>query len=194
MSTPPLTELLRWMAEMPAAFRGEPEGFGQGKTRVRAVVADLFATFFGQVPDSATLDAFTPADSSDAEHNRLRWVLAAAHLLWHQSFREQPPSQPGAQRLLIQEMAVLAAVVSVDKLDTEQERREELIRRTLRIFARTVAGETPNESADRFKQVDSVERRRVLTAAAERERRTRKVREAMAKKAAQEAAAKVSRE
>jgi hypothetical protein len=64
----------------------------------------------------------------------------------------------------------------------------------LRALAVTLPDESLNEAEDRFRQVDSVERRRVLVAAAERERRAREVREAMAKQAAKEAAAKVSRE
>ena len=78
--------------------------------------------------------------------------------------------------------------------EQDEERREELIRRATTALGLSLAGESPNEAADRLKQVDSVERRRVLVAAAARERRARQVREAMAKKAAEEAAAKVSRE
>jgi hypothetical protein len=58
----------------------------------------------------------------------------------------------------------------------------------------SLPGESASEAADRLQQVDSVQRRRVLQAAAERERRAREVREAMARKAAEEAAAKVTRE
>ena len=194
MIAPPLAELLRWMVEMPPAFRAEPEGFGEGKVRVRAVVADLFETLFGGPPPMATLAAFDAQDTGDAERNRLRWILAAAHLLWHPSFRGHPPAQASIEKLLVQDLATVASIVKVERLDREEERREELIRRSLRALERSLAGETPNEANDRFKQVDSVERRRVLLAAADRERRSREVREAMAKKAAQEAAAKVSRE
>jgi hypothetical protein len=194
MNAPSLAELLRWMAEMPVAFRAEPEGFPDGRARVRAVVADLFETFFGQSPPAATLAAFDHSDTGKAERNRLRWLLAATHLLWHPTFREHPPTRAALERLLIQELPAVAGIVDVEQLDQDEERREELVRRTLRTLARPLPGEAGNEAEDRWKQVDSVERRRVLLAAAERERRSRQVREAMARKAAQEAAAKVSRE
>lgn len=194
MTVPPLPELLRWMADMPAAFRAEPQGFPDGTCRVRAVVADLFETLYGAPPPLATLAAFEAASTDQSERNRLRWILAAAHLLWHPAFRRAALARAGIERLLIQELATLASVVAMESLDQEEERREELIRRGLRAVGLALPGESGNEAADRFKQVDSIERRHVLVAAAERERRAREIREAMAKKAAQEAAAKVSRE
>jgi hypothetical protein len=95
---------------------------------------------------------------------------------------------------LVQELSAVSGIVNVEQLDQDEERREELIRRTLRAVDWLLPGEMRNEADDRLKQVDSIERRRVLLAAAERERRAREVREAMARKAAEEAAAKVSRE
>ena len=85
-------------------------------------------------------------------------------------------------------------MVPVDALFREEERREELVRRILQATGHTFPGESSAEAEDRLRQLDSVERHRVLEAAAERERRARQVREEMARKAAAEAAAKVSRE
>lgn len=197
--TLPLQELMRWMTEMPSAFRAQPESFPGGTIRVRAVVGDLFETLLSERPSPELLDAFNPTEAGGAERNRLRWVLAASHLLWHSIFREAALApvdvlRPKLERLFVQELATLASVVSFDALDQDEERREELIRRATAALGVYLAGESPNEAADRFKQVDSVERRRVLVAAAARERRARQVREAMAQKAAEEAAAKVSRE
>jgi hypothetical protein len=186
MIAPPLAELLRHVTEMPAAFRGE--------ANVRAVVADLIETLSRAAPPETTLAAFVPAGPTAAENNRLRWVLAGCHLLWHPSFRTRGVARESIERLLVQDLATLAGIVPVDELDRDEERREELVRRALRALAVTLPGESTNEAEDRFRQVDSVERRRVLIAAAEREKRAREVREAMARKAAQEAAAKVSRE
>ena len=94
----------------------------------------------------------------------------------------------------MQELAQLGAVAPVDLLDRDEDRREELVRRTLRAVRLALPGESSQEAEDRMRQVDSVERHRVLRAAAQREKRSREVREAMARKAAEEAAAKVSRE
>ncbi len=197
--TPPLPELMRWVTEMPSAFRAAPEPFPEGSTRVRAVVGDLFETLLSERPSPELLDAFDPTDTGAAEHNRLRWVLAASHLLWHPGLREAVSGaanvmRPKLERLFLQELAALASVVACGALDEDEERREELIRRATTALGVSLAGESPNEAAARLEQVDSVERRRVLLAAAARERRAREVREAMARKAAEEAAAKVSRE
>ena len=96
--------------------------------------------------------------------------------------------------LLLQELASLSVVAKVAQLDQEDERREELIRRCMRALGRRLDGESESEAEDRFKQGDSVERHEVLVAAAEREKRQREIRDAMAKKAAEEAVPKVGRE
>jgi hypothetical protein len=208
MSAPSLAELQRWMTEMPAAFLAEPEGFGAGRVRVRAVIEDLFETLFAAPPDPELAAALQPANRGARERNRLRLCLVTAHLLWNPHFRrpEQPRSglrggllvqelpRAGLRGLFVQELPALAAVVQADEVPRNEQLREELIRRTLRALGWGLAGESPAEFEDRLRQVDSVERHKLLREAAERERRAREVREAMAKKAAQEAAAKVSRE
>jgi hypothetical protein len=186
MIAPPLPELLRHVADMPPAFRGD--------ANVRAVVADLIESLSGSAATDRTLAAFDPASPTAAEENRLRWVLAGCHLLWHPAFRAAGVARESLERLLLQDLATISGTVNAAELDRDEERREELVRFALRAIAATLPGESPNEAEDRLRQVDSVERRRVLVAAAERERRAREVREAMAKKAAEEAAAKVSRE
>jgi hypothetical protein len=191
---PPLAEFLRWVAEMPDAFDAEPDGFPRGTVAVPAVVADLFDTYFGEPPGEALLAAFRPANAGKAERNRLRWVLAACHLLWHPALRACPVTREQLNRLLVQHLATLASVVPADTVRAEEERREELIRRTLAALGLLLPGESAKEAEDRLAQVDSVERRRLLREAAEKEKRAREVREMMARRAAEEAAAKVSRE
>jgi hypothetical protein len=190
----PLADWLRWIAEMPAPFRAAPSAHG-GPTHVRAVVADLFETLFGAAPAPALLGACAPgAGPVPGEQRRLGWMLAACHALWHPSLRGGGADRAGVERLLVQEMAAMAAVAPVDALDRDEERREELARRVVRAAGRSFPGEAAREAEDRLRQVDGVERHRVLVAAAQRERRAREVRDAMARKAAEEAAAKVSRE
>jgi hypothetical protein len=191
---PPLAELLRWLAEMPDAFSAEPLGFDKGEVPVAAVVADLCETYFGAPPEENVPAAFRPAKTGKAERNRLRWVLAACHLLWHPALRGQAVTPAQLNHLLIQELAQLATAEQADSLRTDEERREELIRRTLRALGLRLPGESAQEAEDRLTQVDSVERRRLLRAAAEKEKRAREVRDMMARRAAEEAAAKVSRE
>jgi hypothetical protein len=191
---PPLAEFLRWLNEMPPAFRAVPEGFPGGITPVHAVVADLCDTLYGQPPDDDLLQAFRPANTGKAERSRLLWVLAACHLLWHSALRERSLPADGLRRLLVQDLAGLAAVTPAERLLDEEERREELVRRAFAALGLRLPGESAKEAEDRLAQVDSVERQRLLRAAAEKEKRAREVREMMARRAAEEAAAKVSRE
>jgi hypothetical protein len=187
---PPLAEFLRWLADMPAAFRATPAGFKGGSARVEAVVTDLAETLLGTPPPPALLAACAPARADRAERNRLGWVLGACHLLWHPELRRRPCPPEGLRRLFADDLAALAAAEPVESLLTEEERREELVRLVLRALGLRLPNESEREAEDRFAQVDSVERRRLLKEAAERERRAKEVREALARKAAEEAAAR----
>ena len=219
---PPLAELLRWMREMPEPFRRVPEGvagaqpskgplesisnalFGRsspgrdpepvGGVRVRAVVADLVETLCGEPPDASFLLAFEAAGTAKLERNRLQWVLAGCHLLWHPELRARASEMARVRRLLVQDMAALAAAAPAEAVTRDDERREELIRLALRALGLCLPGESAREAEDRLAQVDSVERRALAARMADREKRAREVREQMAKRAAEEAAAKVSRE
>lgn len=188
-----LSTLLQWLRETPPAFRVEPDGFG-GPVRVRAVLADLWEELRGEAAPSDLLTAFGAHGVAKAERNRLRLLLVAARVLDHPVFRSRQLAAERLRRFLIQELPAMAAVVSADTVVEDEERGEELIRRALRAAELRLPGESPQEAADRLKQVDSVERHRLVSEAAERERRAREVREAMARKAAAEAAAKVTRE
>lgn len=191
---PPLAEFLRWLNEMPPAFRAAPAGFPGGATPVPAVVADLCDTLYGAPPGDDLLQAFRPANAGKGERNRLLWGLAACHLLWHPALRGRPLPADGLRRLLVQDLAGLAAVTPAERLLDDEERREELVRRAFAALGLRLPGESAKEAEDRLVQVDSVERQRLLRAAAEKEKRAREVREMMARRAAEEAAAKVSRE
>jgi hypothetical protein len=181
---------------MPEPFRSVPEGFAgspAGRVRVRAVVADLIEALRGEPPDVPLLQAFEPSGAGKLERNRLQWVLAACHLLWHPELRT-PVEEARVRRLLVQDMAALAAAAPAEAVTRDDERREELIRLTLRALGLRLPGESAREAEDRLAQVDSVERRALAARMVDREKRAREVREQMAKRAAEEAAAKVSRE
>lgn len=194
MTVPPLAEWLRWIAERPPVLNAAPEGFPDGRVRVRAVIADLHEELFDAPADEPLLSACDAGEPTRAERSRLGWILAASHVLWHPVIRGAAPKRDRVVKLLVQELPALAALVPPEHLDREEERREELVRRVLRAAQLSLPGESATDGEDRLRQVDTVERHRVVAAAAERERRAREVREAMAKKAAEEAAAKVSRE
>jgi hypothetical protein len=80
--------------------------------------------------------------------------------------------------------------VYIEDLD----RREEFIRVALAAVNLRPEGETQSQAEDRLLMVSSFERKRVMEAAKAAEERASQIREALARKAAQEAANKMSRE
>jgi hypothetical protein len=191
---PALAEFLRWMNETPVSFLEEPECFASGKIIVRAVIGDLFETYFGKSAKSDFLQTFEASGDEKKERNRLRWILMTSHLLWHPLLRERRMTESLFRKLLVQDLAALAAVVPFDNLMKEPERQEELVRRVLQSAELLLPGEHKADADDRLSQINSIERHRLVAEAAAKEKRAREVREEMLRKAAAEAAAKVSRE
>jgi len=176
----PLAELLRWVAEMPAPFRNGD---------VAAIVGDVYEGLTQSPPTPELLGAIEVAGPE-----QLGWCARACHVLWHPQLRDAKPATARLDRFFVEELAELASASPPDEVDRVPERAEELVRRGLRAVGVRPAGETEAQAEDRLRQVDSVERRRVLAEAEGRERRARESKEALAQKAAEEAVPKVGRE
>lgn len=192
MSDLPLPDLLAWTAARPAAMRppGDPAAATAWRALAPAVVRDLHETLCGAPPDERLMAAVRKSD--DAE--RTAWIMAACHVCWHPGMRDSREAAAGLSRLILQELPALAALVRVARLDAEEDRREELVRRCLRALGRRPAGESEDEAAERLRQVDSVERQHLVRLAAERQERQRREEELRRKVAEEEAASKMGRE
>ena len=88
----------------------------------------------------------------------------------------------------------LARTIDPASTVTDPDRREELTRFCLRELGLRPAGETIEQARDRLNTLDSVERVRIVSATRDAESRARAIRQAMATKRAQEAAARYSPE
>jgi hypothetical protein len=88
----------------------------------------------------------------------------------------------------------LAAQIAARKFISDPDRREELARVALARLGFRPAGETMAQSQDRLTTLSSAERSRVMKAAQIAEQRARQIREALARKAAEESADKWTRE
>ena len=185
MSDIPLPNLLAWTAARPAAMRPSSDI----ASVLPAVVSDVHETVCGTLPDERLLEAVRQTD--DAERNA--WIMAACHVCWHPALRQASDASAGLTRLLLQELPALAALVRIARLDSEEDRREELARRCLRALGRRPAGESEDEAAERLRQIDSVERQHLVRLAAERQERQRRDAE-LRRLAAAEAASKMGRE
>jgi hypothetical protein len=185
---PLLEALLRRLAECPEEFLAEP-----GTVHVAAVVADLVRDLGGGPLTPQQASTFGVAGGKKGK-NRLRCVLVACWLLHDGWFRAQGRFAAPALRFLDRGLNELAGLVDAPQLVTDPDRREELARLCLAALGLRPAGETVEQAQDRLTTLSSVERERVIRASRAAEERAAKIRAAMAKKAAEEAAARYSPE
>jgi hypothetical protein len=128
------------------------------------------------------------------DRNRLCVALLLCWVLADEWFQQHPPPGRGLVELLAQGAAELGAQVAARKFVTDPERREELARFSLARLGFRPAGETIAQAQDRLTSLSSAERARVLQASRAAEARARAIREALARKAAEESADKFTRE
>jgi hypothetical protein len=188
---PELAALVHRLAECPPEFLEEPRIGASGRIAVSAVVFDLLIDLGGTGVADIPLP-FVGHDPSD--RNPLRVVLVACWLLADPWFRARRDLGARAHTFLASDLPALALAVDAERFVDDPERREELARQCLAKLGLRPRGETEAQALDRLAAVDSVERRRVIEATRAAEQRAREVREALAKKAAEEAAAKATRE
>jgi hypothetical protein len=186
---PILESLTRRLAETPEDFLAEPRLGGNGTVHTAAVVADLL-TLLGNDPRPESLTEFLDR----FERNRLALTLILCWLLSDDWFQQTQPSAESIFDLLAKDVGELATQVASRKCVTDPDRREELVRVVLARLGYRPAGETLAQAQDRLTTLNSAERARVMRASRAAEERARQIREALAKKAAEESADKWTRE
>lgn len=191
---PPLELLLRRLSDCPPEFI-ETCATKDGGSQLAAIIADHCRSF-GQ--EHLTQERLVwlealghkPVDRPAAM--RYWGVLSVATWLIHDStFLSRPDLiESGWKWLTGESLRILSELVRPDKLLSDPDRREELVRVCLEAHALIPFGESLAQSRNRLNTLDSVERQRILQATAEAERRAREVREAMARKKALESASR----
>jgi hypothetical protein len=159
--------------------------------QVGAVVGDLFS-LLESAPQEISLEKFSGNATND--RNRLAVTLLLCWLLADDWFRRTKLRAEEILHLLETDSAELAVQVPAKRFVTDPDRREELARVALARLGYRPAGETLAQAQDRLTTLNSTERARVMQAARAAEARARRIREALAKKAAQESADKWTRE
>jgi hypothetical protein len=193
---PQLEILMRRLSECPADFLSEPRTIdGIGQVEVAAVVFDLLRDLGGRplTKKEATIFKVSNPKSKD-ERNHLRLVLIAGWMLHDSWFRSRGRFAEQTFELLTKGLKEVAKLVDPPKFVSDPDRREELARLCLQGLGLRPAGESILQAQDRLTTLDSAERGRVVQAAREAEKRARLIREEMARKAAEEAAANYGRE
>jgi hypothetical protein len=185
----PLLEiLLRRLAETPPDFLADPVLGESGTVETRALVNDLLR-MHGATSVDPRLHQLSGSAPRDANRLRLAQLLA-----WLYADRWVFGARWDVLPALLELSSELALLVPAHKAVEQPERREELARLALAKLGLRPAGESEEVARDRLTTLSSAERARVLAASRAAEQRARAIREALAKKAAEESADKWSRE
>lgn len=188
---PPLEVLSRRLIETPPEFLAEPVIGRKGDVDVGAVVWDTLRQIGIPPLQPDDLSGFRPAGRGNAkDRNRLQLTLLSCWLLHEPWFHDNTHDAEAVRQFLESTLAILAESIPSDRIVADPDRREELIRQLLSDFGLRPAGETANQASDRLQTLNSAERLRVLREAARAEKRAQEIREAMARKAAQESASR----
>jgi hypothetical protein len=188
---PLLETLTRRLTETPEEFLTEPRAGNTGQVHTAAVVGDLLR-MLGHEARVGDLAPFSANDRRD--RNRLGMTLVLAWLLADEWFARTRPDMSGVLTVLGTTATELAEHIAPAKLVADPDRREELARVALARLGLRPAGETVAQAQDRLMTLSSAERQRVMRAARVAEERARSIREALARKAAQESADKYTRD
>jgi hypothetical protein len=190
---PALETLTRRLAECPPEFLAEPRIGGRGSVEVAAVVGDLLRELGGQPLLPAEAAVFQ-SNKLKIDRNRLSLVLLGCWVVHDPWFRQRPASTPAVRALLAGGLRELAEVTPAGQFVTDPDRREELARVCLRELGLRPAGESLAQAKDRLTTLNAAERARVVEAARKAEQRAADIRDAMRRKAEEEANAKATRE
>jgi hypothetical protein len=198
---PQLTSLTHRLSQAPQAVTAAPwvVSQDQGIVSTAAMLSDLLLALGGlalsEPTSRAMLDYYTASRG-----NLLRVVQLACYVCRDDWFVRYSRTAAGgglaarAATMAAEGFNGLSQHATADYLFGDPEGREELCRRILMGLDLLPQGETESQAADRLAALDSVERARVIEQTRAAQRRAREIREAMARKAAEEAASKMTRE
>ncbi|GAB5537507.1 MAG: hypothetical protein Rubg2KO_37560 [Rubricoccaceae bacterium] len=180
---PPLEHLTQRLQACPDVFLSDEVEAGP-------IAADVIRQLAGDPLRQVNVQALTVGRSDRA----VRVMLVTCWLLAEEAFARQPDLVAPAVQLLKTDLNALADVISAEDCISDAGRREELVRFVLNALDLRPEGETRAQAADRLATLDSVARLAVVREAQVAEERARRIREAIARKARAEAAAKAPRE
>lgn len=188
---PPLERLTRRLIDTPREFLDPPRTGRSGQVAVAALVTDLIAIHGGRA-SLGELAPFRP--ETGASPAFLTLVAVATWWLSDEALLTSPLPKTKLLPLLVVAVGDLAREAPATRYVDEPDRREEFVRVLLDRLGFIPEGETATQAQDRLASVSSLERRRLLEASRAAEERARAIREALARKAAEESADKWSRE
>ena len=189
---PSVAALVHRSTACPADFLAPPRAAGTGVVAVAAVMGDTFRDLGAELPADWVARLEPPA-ADVTTRNWLQACLVTSWLVADEVWRGLLAAEQ-LLRFMDVDLHRLAALVPGDALVRDPDRREELARLLVRAVGLTPEGESEAQATDRLSTLDSVNRTRVEEEARAAEERAREVRAALARQAAEEAAARASRE
>jgi len=191
LAGPQLETLTQRLSETPTDFLLEPKIGSSGVVFVPALVNDLLARWHIPVPVQQ-LECYQGRVL--VERNRLALLMIAVWLLADEWFVSAAMTPEKFFKLFDDILPAMAAITPAHRFVQDPDRREELVRMILRTLDYRPANETVAIATDRLSALSSVEQKRLLAESRAAEKRSRAVREALIKKAAEESADKWTRE
>jgi hypothetical protein len=182
---PQLDRLLHRLANCPPDFL-----LGPNEINVTALACDHFRALGLPIPgpEQRRFLAELPSETQ-------RLVSIVLWLLRDDWFLARPQLVEATWKFLQSDsLTQLAKLVRAEAIINDPDRREELVRLCLKGLGLCPEGESVEYAADRLTTLDSVERERVIRKTRKAEARAREIREAMARKRAEEAASRYSPE
>jgi hypothetical protein len=194
---PSITYLTERLIKTPEEFLMPPVMISgtkkTGKINTGAVISDLLFDTGGNFLNEEEIKFFE-LDYEKNASNYLNIVLIICYLFHDNWFQVNAQYSQKILKFLKEDLFELANIVNYELFVTDSERREELARLCLYKIGLIPEGENENIAADRLITLNSIERRKIIEGTRAAYLRAQKIREAIAKKAAEEAASKMSRE
>lgn len=177
---------------MPPILENSPSDYN-GIIHTDAIVNDLLFAL-GHEADGIEIQKSFRYTYTAANKNYLQLVLITSHLLFDSYFCFAERFGKKVKAILIEKIIDLAAIVEATQFVFDSERREELVRFCLMNLDLKPSGETETHANDRLISINSIERKRVIEESKAAQKRAQELREALARKEAEEAASKWNRE
>ena len=200
-SGPSITYLTHRLAQAPPAVLDRPRILSQelGIVSTAAMASDLLLELGGPMLPEAGVQAFLEHYTASRENTLVivQVVCYLCHDDWLAKLARQEGGGAVIERLtgfLTKSLVELAKHAKAKYFVDDPEGREEISRLTLAALELVPEGETENQARDRLNALDSVERAKVIGKTKDAMQRAREIREALARKAAEEAASKMTRE
>jgi len=186
---PELIELLDRLMDCPKEFYSSDRLY-RSNTEIQALYSDLYFFLTEKYPDEKMLKLIP----SDRDENLARCASLCIYILFYEWFRNKNESAELFAMFLDSVLPAYSKAADADEFAGNPERREELVRLLLFHLGYFPKGETEKYSQNRLAALDSVERDKVISESRQVLKKVQALREAMARKAAEEAASKMTGE